>query len=82
VVGTIVGGIPDVILDGECGRLVPADDAGALADALAELGVDDAFRAKLGAAAIPRAEAFSTDVAAAAMGSIYDACLRAARGGR
>ena len=82
VVGTRVGGIPDVILDGECGRLVAAEDAAALADALAELGADAALRAKLGAAAVPRAEAFSTDVAAAAMGSIYDACLRAAGVGR
>ena len=77
VVGTMVGGIPDVILDGECGRLVPPDDAAALAVALADLGGDAALRAKLGAAASPRAEAFSTDVAAAAMGSIYDGLARA-----
>src|SRR5206468_3922508 len=38
---------------------------------------DAALRAKLGAAAPPRAEAFSTDVAAAAMGSIYDGLVRA-----
>jgi glycosyltransferase involved in cell wall biosynthesis len=81
VVGTMVGGIPDVIVDGECGRLVAADDPAALAAVLAELGGDEALRAKLGAAAIPRAEAFSTDVAAAAMGSIYDGLVRA-RGGR
>ena len=76
VVGTTVGGIPDVIIDGECGRLVAADDAPALAEALAELGADEALRAKLGAAAVPRAEAFSTDVAAAAMGAIYDGLVR------
>ena len=76
VVGTTVGGIPDVIIDGECGRLVAADDAPALAEALAELGADEALRAKLGAAAMPRAEAFSTDVAAAAMGAIYDGLVR------
>jgi glycosyltransferase involved in cell wall biosynthesis len=80
VVGTRVGGIPDVIVDGECGRLVAADDAAALAAALADLGVDEALRIKLGAAAIPRAEAFSTDVAGAAMGAIYDGLLRARRG--
>jgi glycosyltransferase involved in cell wall biosynthesis len=76
VVGTTVGGIPDVIVDGECGRLVPPDDAAALAEALAELGGDAALRTKLGIAAIPRAEAFSTDVAAAAMGAIYDGLAR------
>jgi glycosyltransferase involved in cell wall biosynthesis len=76
VVGAMVGGIPDVIVDGECGRLVAADDAPALAGALAELGIDAALRAKLGAAAVPRAEAYSTDVAAAAMAAIYDGLVR------
>jgi len=71
VVGTVVGGIPDVIVE-ECGRLVPPDDAPALAEALSELGLDHALRAKLGAAARPRAEAFSTEVAAAAMRAIYE----------
>jgi len=76
VVGTEVGGIPDVIVE-ECGRLVPPDDAPALAAALTELGVDHALRAKLGAAARPRAEAFSTTVAADAMRAIYDRLTRA-----
>ena len=82
VVGAAVGGIPDVIDDGECGRLVPADDPAALAEALADLGRDAALRAKLGSAARTRAEAFSTDVAAAAIGAIYDAHARARRPGR
>ncbi len=77
VVGTTVGGIPDVIVDGECGRLVPPDDPAALAGALADLGADGALRAKLGAAARPRAEAFSTEVAAAAWIGIYEALARA-----
>jgi glycosyltransferase involved in cell wall biosynthesis len=77
VVGTTVGGIPDVILDGECGRLVPPGDTAALGEALAELGMDVALRVKLGAGARPRAEAFSTDVAAAAMGAIYDGLVHA-----
>src|SRR5262249_50708347 len=79
VVGTRVGGIPDLIVDGECGRLVASDDAVGLADALADLGVDEALRIKLGVAAIPRAEAFSTDVAGAAMGAVYDGLVRARR---
>jgi glycosyltransferase involved in cell wall biosynthesis len=79
VVGARVGGIPDVIVDGECGLLVPPDDPGALAAALVELGRDGARRSKLGAGARPRAEAFSTGVAAAAMRGIYDALVRTRR---
>jgi glycosyltransferase involved in cell wall biosynthesis len=77
VVGTAVGGIPDVIVDGECGVLVPPEDPPALAEALVDLGLDVARRAKLAAAAAPHAEAFSTAVAGAAMTSIYDRLVRA-----
>jgi glycosyltransferase involved in cell wall biosynthesis len=82
VVGARVGGIPDVIVDGESGLLVPPDDPGALAGALVELGRDAALRAKLGAGARPRAEAFSTAAAAAAMREIYDGLVRTRRLGR
>jgi len=78
VVGTRVGGIAEVI-DDECGVLVPPDDAGALAEALVELGLHVARRATLGAAARPRAEAFSTTVAATAMRAVYDGLVRTRR---
>jgi glycosyltransferase involved in cell wall biosynthesis len=76
VVGTDVGGIPVVVTDGETGRLVPPDDPLALATALIELGHDEALRAKLGATAARRAEAFSSHVAHAAMRAIYDELAR------
>jgi glycosyltransferase involved in cell wall biosynthesis len=79
VVGAEVGGIPAVIADGETGWLVPPDDAVALAAALVELARDEALRTKLGTAAIARAEAFSTDVAHAAMRAIYDELAREKR---
>jgi glycosyltransferase involved in cell wall biosynthesis len=82
VVGARVGGIPDVIEDGESGLLVPPDDPAALAGALTDLGCDTGRRAKLGAGARPRAEAFSTTVAAAAMRDIYDGLARRRRVGR
>jgi glycosyltransferase involved in cell wall biosynthesis len=82
VVGTRVGGIADVILDGECGLIVPPEDPGALAGALVELGLDRGRRAKLAAGARPRAEAFSTPVAAAAMRAVYDTLARARGLGR
>jgi glycosyltransferase involved in cell wall biosynthesis len=77
VVGAAVGGIPAVVTDGVCGRLVPSGDAGALAEALADLAADAALRAKLGAAAAERAEAFSTAVADRRMLALYDTLTRA-----
>ena len=53
VVATAVGGVPEVVHDGENGLLVPPDDAVALADALRRLLDDDALRDRLAAAAKP-----------------------------
>jgi glycosyltransferase involved in cell wall biosynthesis len=50
VVATRWRGMPDVVLDGETGFLVPIQDARALADRIALLLADPALRAKLGAA--------------------------------
>jgi glycosyltransferase involved in cell wall biosynthesis len=77
VVATAVGGIPDVVTDGECGRLVPPDDVDALAAALIELGRDAALRAKLGEAGPARAEAFSTAVAREKLLAVYAALVSA-----
>ena len=49
-VATRVGGIPDVIRDGVDGFLVDSNDAGALAERLAELASDPERRAEMGAA--------------------------------
>ncbi len=79
VVGAAVGGIPAVIVDGECGRLVPPGDPAALARALVDLGLDAALRVKLGEAAVRRAEAFSTAAADAKMRAVYDELVREKR---
>lgn len=50
VVGTFAGGIPDAIVDGETGLLVPQADPTALAGALGRLLDDPALRRRLGAA--------------------------------
>ena len=48
VVASDVHGIPDVVDDGVTGVLVPAADAGALADAIGRLAGDAALRARMG----------------------------------
>ena len=77
VVAAAVGGIPDVVTDGECGRLVEPDDVDALAEALVEFGRDPVLRRKLGEAAEERAEAFSTSVASEKLLAVYAALVRA-----
>src|SRR5262249_54272891 len=51
VVSTAISGIPELVRDGETGLVVPPDDAGALAGALARLGRDSGLRQRLAVAA-------------------------------
>ena len=51
---TDCGGSPELVVDGECGLVVPARDAGALARAIARLHDDEALRKRFGAAARAR----------------------------
>jgi glycosyltransferase involved in cell wall biosynthesis len=55
VVSTRVGGVEEVVSDGENGRLVPPRDAQALAGVLHALIKDPAARAQLGARALAKA---------------------------
>ncbi len=50
IVASNIHGIPDVVLDGETGILVPPADVRALADAIAQLAGDAALRRAMGAA--------------------------------
>jgi glycosyltransferase involved in cell wall biosynthesis len=54
VVATNVGGIPEVVVDGETGLLVPPRDPAAMAAALARLLADRALRERMGAAGLAR----------------------------
>lgn len=50
VIGTASGGIPDAIIDGQTGQLVPPDDPGAFAEVASALLADPDRRAAFGAA--------------------------------
>ncbi|MEX2375762.1 MAG: glycosyltransferase, partial [Dehalococcoidia bacterium] len=56
-VSTAVGGVPEVITDGDNGRLVPVADPAALADAIVQVLTDDHARAAMVAAGRERVRA-------------------------
>jgi glycosyltransferase involved in cell wall biosynthesis len=57
VVATNVGGIPEVVVDGETGLLVPPRDPTAMATALVRLLADRGLREQMGAAGLTRVRA-------------------------
>ena len=76
-VATSVGGLPEVVADGETGYLVPPRDPKALAARLVELLSDEALRARMGAAALARArEIFSVEAMVAGTAEVYEEVTR------
>jgi glycosyltransferase involved in cell wall biosynthesis len=76
VVGTRVGGIPEMIVDEETGTLVPPMDPGALANAIGRLVIDAECRARMSEAARARAtDQFGLAVHGRRLQSRYDALL-------
>lgn len=74
VVATSVGGVPEVVVDGATGLLVPPGDVGALADAVGRLLGDPVARARLGAAGRRRVELlFDMHGWARRLRALYDA---------
>jgi glycosyltransferase involved in cell wall biosynthesis len=61
VIASAVGGVPELVHDGENGLLVPAGDAGALAAAIRRVVTDEALRSRLAAAAAPSVAALKPD---------------------
>ncbi len=57
VIGSAVGGVPEVVRDGETGFLLPADDLSGMADRARSLCDDGALRRRMGAAARADTEA-------------------------
>ena len=79
VVASRVGGIPEVVVDGETGLLIGPEDVPGLADALIALLGDGALRARLGTAARRRAlERFTLNQHVAGVEAVYAELLGAA----
>ncbi|MGH8824600.1 MAG: glycosyltransferase [Jiangellaceae bacterium] len=70
-VATSVGGIPEVITDGEDGLLVHPGDPDALATAIGKLLADDGMRSVLGDRALWRARDFRVDRAVRRIEAVY-----------
>ncbi len=82
VVATRVGGTPDLIAEGETGRLVPASDPVALGDALVELMRDPLVAERLGSRARLECERrFSLERMVADYEALYERLLKAGRYG-
>ena len=60
VIGSRMGGTPEMIAEGETGLLVPASDPAALSAAIAALAADPAQCARMGKAGAARADQFFT----------------------
>jgi glycosyltransferase involved in cell wall biosynthesis len=79
VVGTKVGGIPEIIEDGKTGLLVESRDCRALAKALLELLSNEDLRMKMGKMGKERAESFSWDTIVTNLLSLYEYMFECSR---
>jgi glycosyltransferase involved in cell wall biosynthesis len=72
VVASAVGGLRDLVVDGETGLLVPPGDTTALRAALERILAEPELRARLGAAARTRAATYAWPGIAQRLTSLYD----------
>jgi glycosyltransferase involved in cell wall biosynthesis len=71
VVGTPVGGMPDIVVDDVSGLLVPLRNSDALAAAISRVWVDGELRRELGSAAQAKAAGYSWDAVAPLYDQLY-----------
>ncbi len=77
VVATAVGGVPEIVKNGETGLLVPSGDSEALAAAIITLLTDSARRATLGRAGRERVlKHFTVEAMMGQLCDVYETCLR------
>lgn len=82
VVATRVGGVPDLVIDGETGILVAPGDAGGLAEGIVRLLDDASTAARLGAAGRRRVmDSYTIQASAAATEYVYTRLLSEGRSG-
>lgn len=79
VVATAVGGVPEAVIDGRTGRLVPPGDSTALANALLELAADGGLRRDWGTNALEESTRFDITTAVARQQEEYLALVAATR---
>ena len=75
VLASAVGGVPELVVDGQTGVLVRPDDHDALADALGQLLASPETRHRMGALGLARAQQFSWTAIADQYADIYQRVL-------
>lgn len=79
-VASDIGGLRDVVVDGETGLLAPGGDAAALAAAMGKLLGDQGLRERMGEAARSRAAEFSPAAVLPQFERAYEVAIEARRG--
>jgi glycosyltransferase involved in cell wall biosynthesis len=75
VIGSRIGGIPEIVVDGESGLLVPPSDPVALRSAMQRLLQDPELRQRMGCAAKERAADFAAHAVVPRIEAIYQQLL-------
>lgn len=76
VVASRIGGMPDMVVDGETGYLVPPGDTTALREAIERLLADPSQREQMGRAAKRKARDFQADTVVPRIEQIYEEVAR------
>lgn len=79
IIASRVGGVPEIVLDGETGVLVPAEDVRALAAALQRLAGDGELCERMGASGAERVKAYDWVTLAEDYRSIYNKTIAAVK---
>lgn len=79
VLATAVGGVSELVSDGEAGMLTPAGDMRALAGSMSRLASDAGLRLTMAGAASRRAATFSVDAMVAEYAALFERLVGGAR---